>query len=130
MLRRRLAILRLERRRLLLVTLLAFAAGVLLYARLPAESALGLPVPLLTGLIYAAIVGPAAVATMLIMPTLRFLMEGAAISRFVVSLAAFGLPDMAYVLVTTPLLMATVTVSGGMVVSRWFSRASSELINR
>lgn len=108
---------RLERRRLLFVVSLTFVAGALLYAHVPAEIA-GLPAPLLAGLLYAGLIGPAALATCVLLPAARFLVEGIAISRLAVALTAFNFPELGMALLTSPLLMTLLVVSGGSLISR------------
>ena len=106
-----------ERRRLALVTTLAFAAGMLFYW--PSKVYIGdLHISLITGAVYAGIVGLAALLICAVFPRLRFMMEAVAISRLILALVALAIPGIGPALLTNPLLMALVVVSGGACVSR------------
>lgn len=107
-----------ERRRLGVVTVLAFIAGALLYSNIPANGAL--PVSLIAGGLYAAVVGSIAILTCLFLPALRFMLESIALSRVLVGIAAWQSPDVAMALVGSPLLMAMLVVSLGAILSRTF----------
>lgn len=109
--------LRLERRRIAVVTALAFAAGALLYTNIPAYSA-DIPLPLITGALYAGIVGPVAFLTCIFLPAFRFMLESIALSRLIVAIAAAQFPELAVALISNPLLMALLVVSGGAILSR------------
>lgn len=106
-----------ERRRLLLVTTLAFLAGYIFYMRVDHEIG-GVPIPLLTGAIYAGVVGPAALFFCLIMPSIRFMIEAVAVSRLLFSVFVFSAPDIGYRILASPLLTAFVVVTGGVFISR------------
>lgn len=106
-----------ERRRLLLVTSLAFVAGYVFYLRADVQI-LGLPLPLVTGAIYAGVVGPTALFFCLVLPSIRFMIEAVAISRLIFSLFVFSAPDIGYRLLASPFLTALVVVTGGILVSR------------
>ena len=106
-----------ERRRILLVTALAFLAGAIFYLRADAQI-WGLPVALVTGTIYAGVVGPAALFFCLVMPSIRFMIEAVAVSRLMFSLFVFSVPDIGYRVLASPLLTAFVVVTGGVLVSR------------
>lgn len=106
-----------ERRRLLLVTALAFMAGYVFYMRAGAEI-WGLPIPLVTGAIYAGVVGPTALFFCLVLPSVRFMIEAVAISRLAFSVFVFSVPDIGYRILASPFLTALVVVLGGIAVSR------------
>lgn len=106
-----------ERRRLLLVTTLAFLAGYIFYMRADAEI-WGLPVPVVTGAIYAGVVAPTALFFCLVLPSIRFMIEAVAISRLAFSVFVFSLPDIGYRILASPFLTAAVVVLGGIAVSR------------
>lgn len=106
-----------ERRRLTFVTLFAFLAGALFYARSDMSVA-GLPVPLVTGTIYAAIIGPVAFAVCLFLPGFRFMLEAIAISRLGVASLAFTWPPLGVTILSSPLLNACIVVGFGVAVSR------------
>lgn len=107
----------LERKRLLFVATLAFLGGVLLYANMPVF-VYGIPLPLITGLAYAALVTPVAMLICVFLPSFRFMVEAVAISRFLVALLAFTVPSVGLTLVMSPLLLAIIVVGGGIAVSR------------
>lgn len=106
-----------ERRRLTLVTTLAFLAGVLFYW--PSQLYLaGLHISLVTGTVYAAVVGIAAIVICCALPRLRFMMEAVAISRLILALAVATNPGLGGALLGNPFLMALVVVTGGACISR------------
>ncbi len=106
-----------ERRRLSLVTALAFLAGVLFY--LPSPVYLGaLHISLVTGTVYAVVVGFAAAIVCLLLPRLRFMIEAVAVSRLLISLCVLAIPELGPFLLANPVLMAGVVVAGGACVSR------------
>lgn len=107
----------LERRRLLFVTSLAFLAGVIFYVRADAEI-FGLPVPLVTGAIYAGVVGPTALFFCLVLPSVRFMIEAVAVSRLAFSVFVFSVPEIGYRILSSPFLTAFVVVTGGVLISR------------
>ncbi|WP_413719583.1 hypothetical protein [Silicimonas sp. MF1-12-2] len=106
-----------ERRRLLFVTSLAFLAGYIFYLRAGHE-VWGLPVPVVTGAIYAGVVGPTALFFCLVLPSIRFMIEAIAVSRLLFSIFVFSVPDIGYSILASPFLTAFVVVTGGIVVSR------------
>lgn len=106
-----------ERKRLAVVTCLAFTAGYIFYLRTDAEL-WGLPIPVVTGAIYAGIVGPAALFFCLVMPSIRFMIEAVAVSRLLFSVFVFSVPDIGYRILASPFLTAFVVVTGGFVISR------------
>lgn len=106
-----------ERRRLALVTTLAFVAGVLFYW--PSKVYLaGLHISVITGTVYAGVVGVAALLICIIFPRLRFMMEAVAISRLILAFAILAMPELGPAVLTNPLLMALIVVSGGACISR------------
>jgi len=106
-----------ERRRLALVTLFAFAAGFLFYIRVDIH-VWGLPVALVTGAIYAAVIGPVALAVCLFLPSLRFMIEAVAVARLGLAVFVLAEPGVGYRLLASPMLTAAVVVGGGWLISR------------
>ena len=107
-----------ERKRLTFVTALAFLAGVVLYLRSDITHVGSVPVPLLTGIIYAAIIGPTALFFCLFLPSIRFMIEAIAVSRLVFAFFVFFVPEVGYQVLASPFATATVVVVGGFFVSR------------
>lgn len=107
----------LERRRLYFVTLLAFAAGVLFYARLD-MILFGLPAPFIVGLIYAFIIGFAALVVCILAPSFRFMLEAIAISRLAIAGLAYSVPALGQTILASPVLNAVIVVGFGVAVSR------------
>lgn len=106
-----------ERRRLGLVTALAFVAGVLFYW--PSQTYLGaVHISLVTGVVYAAVVGVAAAIVCVLLPRLRFMIEAVAVSRLVLSCCVVVTPEIGPLLLANPFLMALVVVLGGALISR------------
>ena len=106
-----------ERRRLYFVTLLAFVAGVLFYARLNFVIA-GLPAPFVVGLVYAGIIGTAAALVCIFAPSFRFMLEAIAISRLAIAGLSFLAPGVGQVILSSPILNACIVVGFGVGVSR------------
>lgn len=106
-----------ERRRLFLVTALAFLAGYIFYMRTAADI-WGLPIPVITGAIYAGVVGPTALFFCLVLPSIRFMIEAIAVSRLLFSVFVFSVPDIGYRILASPFLTALVVVLGGIAISR------------
>lgn len=106
-----------ERRRLLFVTSLAFLAGVIFYLRADAE-VMGVHVSLITGAIYAGVIGPTTLFCCLVLPSVRFMIEAIAVSRLIFSVVVFSAPGFGYKILASPTLTAAVVVLGGVAVSR------------
>lgn len=104
-------------RLILFATLLSFAAGVMTFLRYDLVVH-GMPLPLFTGLLYAGFVGTAAAVTSIVLPALRAMIEAAAISRFGVALAAFGLPEFGAAIQQSPLFSATLIVAGAIAIRK------------
>lgn len=106
-----------ERRRIALVTTLAFMAGVLFYW--PSQTYLGaVHISLVTGLVYAGVVGVAAAIVCVVLPRLRFMIEAVAVSRLVLSCCVVVTPEIGPLLLANPVIMASVVVLGGAGISR------------
>lgn len=106
-----------DRRRILLVTAMAYLAGALFY--LPFDILIGgVHIALVTGAIYAGVVGCAAVIVCLLFPAMRFMIEAIAVSRLILSCVVFAMPQLGGLLLGNPLLTAFVIVTGGTLVSR------------
>lgn len=106
-----------ERRRLGFVIVLAYLAGVLFFWRSQVYVG-GVHISLLTGLIYAIIVGLAAILICLVLPRLRFMMEAMAMSRLSVALSVMAAPELGVRLLSEPFLMALILVTWGACLSR------------
>ena len=106
-----------ERRRLGFVIGLAFFSGFFMYLRSELQ-VFGLPVALVTGGIYAAVVGACALFVCLFLPSMRFMIEAVAVSRLILSLAILAMPGIGPLVLSDPLVTASVIVLGGMAVSR------------
>ncbi|MEL7151720.1 MAG: hypothetical protein AAGK71_13355 [Pseudomonadota bacterium] len=106
-----------DRRRLSFVIALAYLAGVLFFWR--SHVYLGhVHISLVTGLIYAVIVGIAAVTVCLCLPRLRFMMEAMAMSRLTLAVTVMMVPDLGKIVLSQPFLMALILVAGGACLSR------------
>lgn len=106
-----------DRRRLSFVAAMAFLAGFLFY--MPAAMTSGLWfLPLLTGAVYALVVGLVAWVICTALPAMRFMIEAVAVSRLVLSLGFLAAPQLGKAVLASPLLTAACVVLGGMVVSR------------
>lgn len=115
-----------ERRRLGLIVALAFLAGYILYAR-AGITLHGVPISLVTGFLYAAIIGPAALATFLFLPALRALTEAVAVSRLGFACFVCAFPEPGFAVLAMPLVNATIVIGGAMAlcwVVRWVMRAA------
>lgn len=106
-----------ERRRLALVTSLAYLAGVLFYW--PSHVYLaGFHISMITGTVYATVVGVAALLICALLPRLRFMMEAVAIARLILALFVVAMPELGPMVLSNPFLMALIVVLGGAGVSR------------
>lgn len=111
------AILYRERRRLGFVALTAYVAGFLFY--LPHGIWLGsVPLAVVTGAVYAVVVGVATFLVCAFLPAMRFMIEAVAVSRLVLSVAFLGAPHLGAAVLASPLLTALLVVGGGILVSR------------
>lgn len=106
-----------NRKRLVFVTTLAFLAGVIFYLRADA-TVHGLPIPLITGCVYAATVLVCSILVCLFLPRLRFMIEAVAVSRLMLALFVFAMPNPGYTILASPELTALIVVMGGALVSR------------
>lgn len=106
-----------ERRRLTFVIGMAFFAGFFMYLRSDLHL-FGLPVAWVTGAIYAVVVGFCALVICLFLPSMRFMIEAVAVSRLILSLAILAVPGIGPLILSDPLITASVIVLGGMLVSR------------
>ncbi len=96
---------------------LAFVAGVLFYWNSAVYLA-GVHISLITGTVYAGIVGIAAVIVCAVLPSMRFMMESVAFSRLALALFFLAEPEIGIRLLSNPLLLAIVVVTGGACISR------------
>lgn len=99
--------------RALRVCILAFLAGVLLYLDRPGMVG-GLPLPLFTGLLYAAFITPAAVVTAVLLPGLTKLSDAVQVSRLCLAAGVALFPDVLRPLADQPIVNATAVILGGM----------------
>lgn len=106
-----------ERRRLALTVSVSFLAGYLLY--LPYEVAVfTVPLPIVTGACYAVLVGLSAAGICLLLPRLRYMVEMFALARLAVALAALLVPQLGWLLISSPLANATVMVMMAVLLDR------------
>jgi hypothetical protein len=103
-----------QRPRALRVAVLAFLAGLLLYLGRPGQVG-GLPVPLFSGLLYAAVVTPTAVATALVLPGLTALSDAVQWARLGFAAAVAAFPALLRPVADQPVLAATLVILGGAV---------------
>ena len=101
-----------ERRRLTLAGVLAFVAGYALYAHINAL-AFGMPFPVFTGLLYAVFVVLAAAVTSYLLPNLRRLIDGVAVSR--IAFAIWVVAVHGQEIAASPMISATIVVGGAIV---------------
>ena len=106
-----------QSKRIARVTALAFFAGALFYLRHDIF-VLGIPLPLMTALLYAAIIAPVTFAILAFLPTLGAMIEYLALSRFFVASTAFYFPAIGVELLASPLLMAAFIIAGGVLIAR------------
>ena len=106
-----------ERRRLFLVVALAYLAGFLFYLPVPAYLG-GVHISLVTGAVYAGVVGLAALVICGFLPSMRYMIEAVAIARVGLALVVLAIPQAGYQLLGNPILTALVVVGGGALVSR------------
>lgn len=107
-------------RRVVIATGAAFLSGALFYANIDLKID-GVPLWFLTGLIYAAIVGPAASGIFLFLPSLSGMIEAVAVSRLGLACCSFAIPELGALLLAMPLLSGT-TVLAGAITLRWAGR--------
>ena len=113
-----------ERRRLTLAGLFAFVAGYALYAHIT-PTAFGLPFPLFTGLLYTALVVLTAAVTSYLLPNLRRLIDGVALTRL--AFAAWVVAADGQDIAASPSASAAIVVGGAVVLLRlgtWIDRSS------
>lgn len=103
----------LDARRIVLVAVLGFVSGVLFYAHLDVTMA-GLPLPLAAGFMYAGGGALGAAFVCLVLPGARLMIDAIAASRLLVSFAVFLMPEAGMFLLTSPMLLATLIVAGGI----------------
>ena len=106
-----------ERKRLTFVTTMAFLAGVVFYLRADVYIG-GVHLSLITGVLYAWIIGACALVICIALPSMRFMIEAVAVSRLILSCFVFFIPSVGYLVLANPMITALVTVLGGMAVSR------------
>lgn len=107
----------LERKRLVFVAVMAFMAGFLFYIRTDLYIG-GVHIAFITGSVYAVIVAICALIVCIVLPSMRFMIEAVAVSRLILSLFVLVVPNVGYAILASPLMMALITVTGGVAVSR------------
>ncbi len=106
-----------ERRRLVFVAAMAFMAGFLFYLRANFYIH-GVHIALITGAVYAFVVGISALLICLFLPSLRFMIEAVAVSRLLLSFFVLAAPEIGYRVLASPMLTALLVVAGGAMISR------------
>ena len=106
-----------ERKRLGLVMAMAFLAGFLFYVRADIFIG-GVHLSLITGALYAAIIGACALIVCIALPSMRFMIEAVAVSRLILSLFVLVAPSIGYPILANPMITALITVTGGILASR------------
>jgi len=106
-----------ERRRLVFVVSMAFMAGFFFYLRADLY-VFGVHLAIVTGLVYAAVVGLCAMLVCLLLPSMRFMIEAVAVSRFALSVFVLVFPNFGYRILADPAATACVVVLGGLMISR------------
>lgn len=106
-----------ERRRLVFVTGLAFVAGVLFYWHSSVYLS-AVHISLITGGVYAGVVGLAAMTICALLPSMRYMMESVALSRLMLAILFLGNPKLGEQFLSNPLLLAVIVVVGGACISR------------
>jgi hypothetical protein len=96
---------------------MAFLAGVVFYLRADVYIG-GIHLSLITGLLYAWIIGACALVVCIALPSMRFMIEAVAVSRLILSFFVFIVPSVGYTILANPVITAFITVGGGMAVSR------------
>ena len=104
-----------ERRRLTLAGILAFIAGYALHAHVDA-TAFGLSFPVFTGFFYAVFVVLTAAMTSYLLPNLRKLIDGVAVSRLGFAIWVVGAHGQE--IASSPLASATIIVGGAILLLR------------
>lgn len=113
-----------ERRRLTLAGCLAFVAGFALHMHVGA-SAFGVPFPIFTGFLYAALVVPMAAVTTYLFPNMRWLIDGVAVSRLCFASWVVGVQGQE--IAASAIASATIVVGGAIVLlqlCRWIDITS------
>ncbi len=108
-----------ERRRLAFVGILAFLAGYFFYARSDVLI-YGWPIEVVTGLLYAGVIVPVAFVVCVLFPSIRFLLEAIAVTRFLLAMLVYTYPTFGAVILDLPVLAALIVVSSGALLSRLF----------
>lgn len=107
-----------NRRRLVLVSFLAFVAGYVI--ALPADHGGSvLPLPVLAGLAYVAVISPTSLLVCVLLPSLRFMVEAMAFARLTVALFVASAPGAGMVLLSAPVVMASLTIAVAFLISRF-----------
>ena len=122
-------LLRGQSKRIARVTALAFLAGALFYLRHDIF-VFGIPLPLMTALLYAAIIAPSTFAILMFLPAWGAMIEYLALSRFFVASAVFYFPTIGPDLLASPLLMAAFIIAGGILIARIARAVSSRSLER
>ena len=116
-----------EKRRLGFVMLMGYLAGWLFYLRVDVQIG-GVPLPLVTGVLYAVLLSLSTLAICIVAPSLCFMIEPLAVSRLVISIFVVTNPGPGGEILTNPLLMAGLVVGGAVFISRAMRRRDRALI--
>ena len=99
------------------VITLAFFAGAIFYLR-HEGAGVAVPLPLITGALYALIIAPFTVAVFAFLPSLKKMVECLALSRLSLSLLVFAFPKPGAFVLSNPLILAFLVVTGGVLINR------------
>jgi hypothetical protein len=117
-----------QKRRLYSIAFLAFSAGYVLYSHIDVMR-YGMPVPVLTGLIYMGAIVCATVVTTYFLPGLTKVTDAVAVTRL--GFALWIAATQSHELAASPVLGATVVVGGAIVLlqlSTW-AKAMSQILS-
>ena len=106
-----------ERRRLLFVVPMAFLAGFVFYLRADLYI-YGVHIAIVTGMVYAVVIGFCTLLVCLLLPSMRFMVEAMAISRLTLSFFVLVSPNIGYRILADPFVTAALVVFGGAMISR------------
>ena len=106
-----------ERRRLAFVVSMAFLAGFLFYLRANFY-VYGVHIAIITGAVYAGVVGICTLLICRFLPAMRFMIEAVAVSRLALSFFVLFVPNIGYRILADPFVTALLVVIGGAILSR------------
>ncbi|MEX5730173.1 hypothetical protein Ga0609869_003526 [Rhodovulum iodosum] len=100
-----------------MASLISFVAGFVIYARYQV-TIFDLPAPVAAGLLYAVVVGAAALLTAIFLPRLRFMVEAMAFGRLIYAGLSHEFPEFGTLMASSPFYSATAVVAGGILCGR------------